>query len=276
MKDFDKLESLAVSVDGATATVELIGPGKGNAMGPSFWEETPGVFDALDANDDVRVIIVRGRGDNFTYGLDLVASAQVFMPLVAGENLGRERTDLHDLILDWQESFTAIARCRKPVLAAIDGWCIGGGVNMIAACDVRVCTAQARFSLREPRIAITPDVGALQRLPAIIGEGATRLMALTAGDYDAEFAERVGLVEQVFADRAALDAGVDAIAQQIAQNAPLAVQGAKRVLNFCKDATEEAGLEYVATWNSAFLQTKDLGEAFAAFAERRDPDYQGH
>jgi enoyl-CoA hydratase len=276
MEDFDSLKSLAVTIDGHIATVELIGPGKGNAMGPAFWRETPQVFEALDKDDSLRVIVVRGRGDHFTYGLDLKANAQTFMPMVAGENLAKERTELHALIREWQQAFTAIARCKKPVVAAIDGWCIGGGVNMIAACDIRVCTADAKFSLREPRIAITPDVGALQRLPNIIGEGATRLMAFTAGDYDAAFAERVGLVEQVFDDRAALDQGTQAIAEQIAQNAPLAVQGAKQVLNFCRDASEEAGLEYVATWNSAFLQSKDLGEAFAAFAQRRDPDYKGH
>lgn len=275
MKDFDNLDSLAISIDEHIATVELIGPGKGNAMGPSFWEETPGVFAALDKNDDIRAIVVRGRGDNFTYGLDLKATSQTLMPMIAGNNLAKERTELHALIREWQQAFTNIAKCRKPVIAAIDGWCIGGGVNMIAACDVRVCTQNAKFSLREPKIAITPDVGALQRLPAIIGEGATRLMAFTAGDYDAGFAERVGLVEQVFADRAALDEGVDEICAQIAANAPLAVQGAKRVLNYCKDASEEAGLEYVATWNSAFLQSKDLGEAFAAFAQGREPNYKG-
>lgn len=276
MKNFADLKSLAVSRDGAVATVELIGPGKGNAMGPDFWTETPGIFDALDADDDIRVIVLRGRGAHFSYGLDLKASVQTLMPMIAGQNMAKERTELHALIREWQGAFTAIAKCRKPVIAAIDGWCIGGGVNMIAACDVRVCTANAKFSLREPRIAITPDVGALQRLPGIIGEGATRLMAFTAGDYDAEFAARVGLVEQVFADREALDEGVDEICRQIAANAPLAVQGAKRVLNYCKDASEEAGLEYVATWNSAFLQSKDLGEAFAAFAEGREPNYEGH
>jgi enoyl-CoA hydratase len=268
-------ESLHLERDDHVAIVELIGPGKGNAMGPSFWDELPVVFDDLDADEDIRVVITRGRGDNFTYGLDLTASAQMFGEIIAGENLAKERTELHDLVLRWQNAFTSIARCRKPVIAAIDGWCIGGGVNMIAACDIRLCTEDAKFSLREPRIAITPDVGALQRLPAIIGEGATRLMAFTAGDYDAEFARQVGLVEQVYEDRAALDAGVSEIAAQIAANAPLAVQGAKRVLNYCKDTSEAAGLEYVATWNSAFLQSKDLAEAFAAFMERRDPDFRG-
>jgi enoyl-CoA hydratase len=276
MKTPDDLEALDVSIDGRVATVELIGPGRGNAMGPTFFEETPGVFEALDADDDVRAVVVRGRGDHFSYGLDLKASAQSLMPMITGENMAKERTELHDFILEWQEAFTAIERCRKPVVAAIDGWCIGGGVNMIAACDIRVCTAGAKFSLREPKIAITPDVGALQRLPDIIGEGATRLMAFTAGDYDADFAARVGLVEQVFADRDALDEAVSEITAQIADNAPLAVQGAKRVLNYCRDASVQAGLEYVATWNSAFLQSNDLGEAFAAFAQGRDPDYEGH
>ena len=275
MTDFTDLESLAVSIDGHVATVELLGPGKGNAMGPSFWEETPGVFQSLDEMDDIRAVIVRGRGDNFSYGLDMKATSQELMPKISGNNLAKERTELRDLIHDWQQAFTSIAECRKPVIAAIDGWCIGGGVNMIAACDIRVCTDDAKFSLREPRIAITPDVGALQRLPDIIGEGATRLMAFTAGDYDADFALEVGLVERVFDDREALDEGVADITSEIAANAPLAVQGAKQVLNYCKDATEEAGLEYVATWNSAFLQSQDLGEAFAAFAQGRDPEYKG-
>jgi enoyl-CoA hydratase len=275
MEDFENLTALSVAIEEDVATVELLGPGKGNAMGPAFWEETPGVFEALGDRRDVRVVVVRGSGDHFSYGLDMKACAQVFMPLIAGENLARERTELHALIRDWQEGFTSIERCRKPVVAAIDGWCIGGGVNMIAACDIRVCTEDATFSLREPRIAITPDVGALQRLPAIIGEGAARMMAFTAGDYDAAFAERVGLVQQVFADREALDEGVAALTAQIKQNAPLAVEGSKRVLDYCRDASVEAGLEYVATWNSAFLQSRDLAEAFAAFAERREPDFSG-
>ena len=275
MKAFDDLESLDVSRDGHVATVELIGPGKGNAMGPAFWEETPGVFEALDVDDEVRAVVVRGRGEVFSYGLDMKATAQNLMPKLSGNNLAKERTELHELIRDWQQAFTSIAECRKPVVAAVDGWCIGGGVNMIAACDIRVCTAEATFSLREPRIAITPDIGALQRLPDIIGEGATRLMAFTADDYDAEFALEVGLVERVFEDREALDEGVAEITDKIAENAPLAVQGSKRVLNYCKNASEEAGLEYVATWNSAFLQSKDLAEAFAAFAEGRDPEFEG-
>lgn len=275
MTDFSDFDTLAVSIDEHVATVELIGTGKGNSLGPAFWEEAAGAFDALDGRDDVRVIVARGRGENFSYGLDLKSASQELMPKISGNNLAKDRTELHDMIREWQQACTSIAECRKPVVAAIDGWCIGGGINVIAACDIRVCSAEATFSLREPRIAITPDLGALQRLPDIIGEGATRLMAFTAADYDADFALECGLVEQVFADREALDEGVAEIAGQIAENAPLAVQGTKQVLNYCKDASDQAGLEYVATWNSAFLQSQDLGEAFAAFAQGRDPEFEG-
>lgn len=270
-----ELKSLEVTRTSHVATVTLIGPGKGNALGPDFWEEMPPVFDSLDGDDDVRAVVVRGKGDNFTYGLDLKASAGFFGSLLAGENLAKDRMRLHDTVLKWQEAFNCIVRCRKPVIAAVDGWCIGGGMNLIAACDIRVCGKEAMFSLREPRIAITPDLGALQRLPSIIGEGATRLMAFTAGDYDAEFALRCGLVDEVYADRDALYAGAQAIAVQIADNAPLAVQGAKRVLEFARDNPTAAGLEYVATWNAAFLQSGDLGEAVAAFMERREPKFRG-
>ena len=272
MADF---ESLSVTRDGHVSTVELIGPGRGNAMGPSFWAEMPVAFTDLDRDDATRVVVVRGRGENFSYGLDLKASIAVLGPVIAGNNLAAERAKLRDLVLEWQQAFGAIAACRKPVIAAIDGWCIGGGVNLISACDVRLCTAAARFSLREPRIAIVPDVGALQRLPKIIGEGATRLMAFTAGDFDAQWALSHSLVEACYPDRASLDDAVAAYAAAIAANSPLAVQGTKQVLEFSKDATTAASLQFVATWNSAFLQSNDLREAITAFMEGRTPEFSG-
>ncbi len=268
-------KSLSVTRDEHVTTVELIGPGRGNAMGPDFWAEMPLAFAELDRDEATRVVVVRGRGEHFTYGLDLKATAAVLGPVIAGHNLAAERAKLRDLVLAWQRAFGAIADCRKPVIAAIDGWCIGGGVNLIAACDVRLCTAAAKFSLREPRIAIVPDVGALQRLPKIIGEGATRLMAFTAGDFDADWALSHNLVEGCYADRAALDVAVAEYVTMIAANSPLAVQGTKQVLEFSKDATTAASLQFVATWNSAFLQSNDLQEAMTAFMQGRPPEFRG-
>ena len=146
---------------------------------------------------------------------------------------------------------------------------------MIAACDVRVCSADAKFSLREARIAIVADLGGLQRLPHIIGEGHARELAMTARDIDAKRAERIGLVNDVFDDREATLEGAMHLAKMMADNPPLTVQGVKRVMNYSQGRAVEDGLRYVATWNAAFLQSEDLGEAVSAFMEKRKPVFEG-
>jgi len=160
--------------DGAVAEVVLIGPGKGNAFGPDFWREAPEVFAALEADGEVRAVLIRGEGRNFSYGLDLQAALGEGHFNVAGENLAAERTALYDHILRMQRSCGAVAECRKPVIAAIAGWCIGFGLDLAAACDFRLCSADARISLREAKMGIVADMGSLQRLPYIIGEGRLR------------------------------------------------------------------------------------------------------
>lgn len=172
--------SLRVTHEESIAEVVLIGPGKGNAMGPDFWRELPQAFAALDQDEAIRAIIIRGEGQHFSYGLDLPTMLAEPEFHVTGANLAAERTCLHDTILRLQAAITSVATCRKPVIAAISGWCIGGGLDLIAACDIRLCSANARFSLREVRVAIVADLGSLQRLPHIIGEGHTRELALTS------------------------------------------------------------------------------------------------
>jgi enoyl-CoA hydratase len=269
-------QSLRIEKADGIAEVILIGPGKGNAMGPDFWREMPEAIRALEADESVRVVLVRGEGKNFSYGLDLAAMTETLGPLIGGDtNLAFERTKLLQLIQSMQGATEGLARCRKPVLAAVHGWCIGGGIDLIAACDFRYCSRDAKFSLREAKVGIIADLGALQRLPRIIGEGHTRELAYTAGDFDAERALRMGLVNEVFESPEALLAGARATARKIADNPPLVVQGAKQVMEYCADKSIEDGLRYVAVWNAAFLQSNDLTEAFAAFMERRPPRFQG-
>ena len=269
-------QSLRVEKADGIAEVILIGPGKGNAMGPDFWREMPEAIRALDDDESVRVVLVRGEGKNFSYGLELAAMTEMLGPLISGDtNLASERTKLLQLIHRMQGATEGLARCRKPVLAAVHGWCIGGGIDLIAACDFRYCSRDAKFSLREAKVGIIADLGALQRLPRIIGEGHTRELAYTAGDFDAERALRMGLVNEVFESPEALLAGARATARKIADNPPLVVQGAKQVMEYCADKSIEDGLRYVAVWNAAFLQSNDLTEAFAAFMERRPPRFQG-
>lgn len=267
--------SLRVTHEESIAEVVLIGPGKGNAMGPDFWRELPQAFAALDQDEAIRAIIIRGEGQHFSYGLDLPTMLAEPEFHVTGANLAAERTCLHDTILRLQAAITSVATCRKPVIAAISGWCIGGGLDLIAACDIRLCSANARFSLREVRVAIVADLGSLQRLPHIIGEGHTRELALTGKDIDASRAERIGLVNEVFATPDALLVAARETAHQIATNPPLVVQGVKRVLEECRDKSVADGLRYVAAWNSAFLQSHDLTEALQSFLERRPPNFQG-
>ncbi len=268
-------KSVRIERHGNVAELVLQGPGKGNAMGPDFWREMPQVIAALDADADVRVILVRGEGKHFTYGLDLAAMMESLGPHVAGENTAKERTALLRLIGELQKATLGLARSPKPVGAAIHGWCIGGGIDLISACDIRYASADAKFSLREAKVGIVADLGALQRLPRIIGDGNTRELAYLAHDIDAERARAMHLVNEVFATPEAMLEAARARAAAIAANPPLVVQGCKQVLEYCADKSTEDGLKFVAVWNSAFLQSHDLAEAFAAFAEKRPPKFEG-
>jgi enoyl-CoA hydratase len=257
------------------AEVVLTGPGKGNAMGPDFWREMPELFAGLDRDDETRVVIIRGEGPNFSYGLDLVAMMKEMGPHLTGENLAAKRTGLLDLIGDMQRACSRVAECRKPVIAAIAGWCIGGGLDLISACDIRLCSAQALFSLREVKVAMVADIGSLQRLPRIIGDGNTREMAFTGKDIDAARALRMGLVSDVYENQELLLEAARKLAREIAANPAVVVQGVKQVMNYCADKSAADGLRFVAVWNAAFLQSNDLGEAISAFMERRSPNFTG-
>lgn len=269
------MNAFDVQEAGAVGTVTLLGPGKGNAMGPDFWRECAGVFRDLDRDEAVRAVVVRGSGANFSYGLDLAGMMADLGPHLMGEALAKERTKLFDWIHELQTCFDEVARCRKPVIAAVHGWCIGGGLDLIAACDIRLASRTAKFSLREVKLAIVADLGSLQRLPAIIGEGHTRELAFTGRDIDAARAERIGLVNDVYDTDEALFAAAHALAADIAKNPPLTVQGAKRVLEQSHRPHVRAGLDYAAAWNAAFLSSKDLREAVGAFLERRPPEFRG-
>lgn len=268
-------ESVAIEHSGAIVEVIVRGPGKGNAMGPTFFRELPEVFAELDRDDAVRAIVLRGKGGVFSFGLDLKAVAETLMPLLSAENLAKERTQLLRLIETWQQAADRVERCSKPVIAAIAGPCIGSGIDLAAACDVRLCSRDARFSVREVKVAIVADLGSLQRLPRIIGHGHTRELAFTGKDIDAERALRIGLVNDVFEDEATLLAAARAMAEEIADNPPLAVQGIKQVLAFGDERRILDGERFVAVWNSAFLASRDLAEAMAAFMEKRPPRFTG-
>lgn len=243
-------------------------------MGPDFWSELPAAVAQIEANDQVRAAIVAARGPHFSVGLDLMAMAPEILPLVQG-GLAKERMKLFEKVHAMRAGFDAIENGRVPYIAAVHGACIGGGLDMIAACDLRVASRSARFSLRETRVAIVADLGSLQRLGRVIGAGHLRELALTGKDIDAERAEQIGLVNHVLDTDEATLAAARAIATEIASNSPLAVRGTKEVLNVTERFGAEAGLRYVAAWNAAHLASHDLVEAFTAFGEKRAPKFRG-
>lgn len=211
-------ESVTVEKKGHVAQVTLIGPGKGNAMGPAFWSELPELFETLDADPEVRAIVLTGSGKNFSYGLDVPAMGGSFTPLLSGDALAGPRAVFHREVKRMQGAITAVADCRTPTIASVHGWCIGGGVDLISAVDIRYASADAKFSVREVKLAIVADVGSLARLPYILNDGHLRELALTGKDIDAARAEKIGLVNDVYADADACLAAAHATAAEIAAN----------------------------------------------------------
>ena len=268
-------EAFEIERSGGVSTLWLANPRRRNAMGPAFWEELPRAVRALGDDAETRVIVLAARGEHFSVGLDLQAMGGNIAGAGEPTSGAAQRMRMLHEIARLQGSITAVADCPKPVVAAIHGWCIGGGIDLITACDVRVASACARFSVRETRIAIVADVGTLQRLPGIVGRGIAAELCLTGDDFDAERARAIGLVNGVHPDAAAAQRAAHELAGRMAANSPLAVQGTKRVLKYCEGKSVEDGLAFVATWNAAFLQSDDLGEAMAAFFEKRPPRFTG-
>ncbi len=244
-------------------------------MAPLFFAEIEAMFRALNADPQVRAVVIRGAGKAFSYGLDLPAAAQEMGQHFQGSTTAAPRMELLAILRRLQSAFDVIAACPVPVIAAVHGWCIGAGVDLIAACDIRLATADAKLSVREIKIAIVADLGSLQRLPRLIGQGNTRELAFTGKDVGAQRAKEMGLVNETFESPDALFAAASAMAAEIAGNPPLTVRGVKQVLEYGEGKSIADGLAYVAAWNSAFLASEDLGEAMVAFLEKRPPVFKG-
>lgn len=258
------------------ATIWMDNVPRRNAMGRPFFADLPALMTELTDDTAVRVVIIAAKGPDFTIGLDLKEMGGVVT--AAGEaaaSAGARNTAAYRSIRRLQASITAVAECPKPVIAAVHGWCIGGGIDLITACDIRVASADAQFSVRETKVAIVADLGTLQRLPGIIGRGHVAELTLTGKDITAERASAIGLVNDVLPDQSAAYSAAHAMATEIAANSPIVVQGVKHLLASADGQTVEKGLDDVAIWNSAFLVTDDLKEAMTAFREKRPPEYRG-
>ncbi len=266
-------KTLTVSLDDHVATVRLNRPEKANAMNADMWQEIRQAFRWVDDTADARVAILQGEGKLFTSGIDL-EMMMAMGPRIQNDCEARMRENLRRVILDMQDTLTSLERCRKPVLAAVHGACIGGGIDLITCADMRYCSSDAYFSIKEIDIGMVADVGTLQRLPRLIGEGMARELAYTGRRFTAAEAHAIRLVNQVFDSRAALLAGVHAIATSIAAKSPLAIRGTKEMINYARDHSVADSLNYNATWNAALLLSDDLQEAMMANMGKRTAEFK--
>jgi enoyl-CoA hydratase len=292
MAETTKFESpvLSLEQDEFVATLWLDRPEARNAMGMDLWQDLPRAMAAVSEDNSVRAVVIAAKGPHFSVGLDLKAMGNLLAGGEDGAGGGRgggggsggpapstaarargARTE----VLRLQSAITSVARCPKPVIAAVHGYCIGGGVDLIAACDIRLASIDASFSVREAKMAIVADLGSLQRLPAIISAGHLAELAFTAKDISAERAKEIGLVNDVCGDAEGVLKAARELAAEISANSPIAVQGTKAVLAANEGRTVAEGLDYVATWNAGMLASDDLVEALSAFMEKRSPKFTG-
>lgn len=262
---------LKVERDGPVAFILLDRPDKANSMTPDFWADLPRVVDALARDGSVRCAVLAGEGRHFTGGMDLAAFASL-AGLFESEP-GRAAYAMRDLILGLQNAFNALERARFPVIAAIHGACVGAGIDMITACDLRIASSDAYFSVEEIHIGMAADVGTLQRLPKLIAPAVAAELAYSGRRFAADEAKAIGLVSAVHADKEALMAAARDMARDIAGKSPLAIAGIKRNLAYARDHSVADGLDYIATWNAGMLRPGELMAAIQAKMAKQTADF---
>lgn len=260
-----------VDITEGIAHVRLSRPDELNTMIREFWSELPEIVTGISDEGSARVVVISSTGRHFSAGMDL--SVFTGGDLHPDAELGRRQARMRSSAKALQWSFTALEKARVPVLAAIQGGCIGGAVDLVTACDLRYASADAFFTVMEINIGMTADVGTLQRLGTIVPEGVARELAFTGRRMSAQRAYEVGLVQEVYADHEALLAGVLDTAREIAGKSPLAVWGTKVAMNYARDHGVDDALDQIATWQAGMFQQPDMLEAFTAKAEKRDPVY---
>jgi enoyl-CoA hydratase len=266
------MEHIEIEVTGNVGRLWLNRPEKKNALSADMWADIPAAVAELVAGTGVRVVIVAGRGDTFTVGIDIA----MLMGLQGeGASPADRSMRMYQQVRRLQATMTAFEACPVPVISAVHGYCLGAGIDLITACDIRLSTTDAVFGVRETRLGLVADVGTMQRLPKIIAPGHVAELAYTGRDIDGNEAARIGLVNRCFADKESLEKGALTLAEEIAANSPLVVRGIKTVLHAEHDLSTAAALDHVALWNTAFLESNDLREALTAHLERRPPVFTG-
>jgi enoyl-CoA hydratase len=266
-------ECFEVTNIGKIAHVQLSRGEELNTMIPSFWRELPEIINSINNEGSARAIVLSSTGRHFCAGMDLSVFTTGGISGKPEKERGRQNASTRSGALHLQESFNCFERARMPVLAAIQGGCVGGAVDMVTAADMRYVTSDAWFCIQEINIGMTADVGTLQRLPKIIPEGIVRELAYTGRRMSAQRAYEVGLVNQIFETHEELVEGVIEIAGEIASKSPLAIWGTKESVNYARDHSVADSLNFIATWQAGMFQPKDMMTTFEAQSANEDPEF---
>jgi len=267
-----------VDIEQGVAHIVLKRSDELNTMIPAFWQELPKIVREIDGEAKARVIVISSTGKHFTAGMDLSVFGSSANLLGGGDgnaqSAGQQRESFRRFVKVLQDTFNALDETRIPVLVAVQGGCIGAGLDLISATDMRYCTSDAFFCIHEINLGMTADVGTFPRLGQLIPQGWVREMAYTGRRLPASKAKEIGLVNEVYESQEELIGQVLSTAREIASKAPLAIAGSKVILNYARDHSISDGLDYIATWQSGMFQPADIMESVAAQGEKRDPVYR--
>ena len=272
LNELEDLATLKVSIKDKIAHIQLCRPKQLNTMNAAFWRELPAVVKAIDREAAARVIVISSTGKHFTAGMDLKAFSN--MSTSTGGEPARTGESFRRMVLGLQDAFNSLENARMPVLVAIQGACVGGGVDMVCAADSRYCTADAFFTIKETALAMTADLGTLQRLPHLMPQGLVRELAYTSRKFAATEALNTGFVNAVFETQQEMLTEVMAIARQIVRQSPMAVTGTKEMINYSRDHGVAESLRYMATWQAGMFSLPDLQRVMQAKMEKREADFE--
>ena len=266
-------ETFVLDVENHIAHLRLIRPDAHNSMNRAFWLEFPEAIRALDVEGQARVLIISATGKYFCAGMDLEIFTQPDPQVFSGE-AGRRAEAMRRLVTQLQQCLSVLEEVRIPVICAVQGGCIGGALDLVCAADMRYCTEDAFFTVKETELGMTADLGTLQRLPQLISPGLARELAYTARKMEAKEARESGLVNRIYPDQEAMLEDVNRIATQIAMRSPLAVTGCKQMINYARDHSMVDSLSYMATWQAGMFQPTDMMQTFSAKMSGQPPEFE--
>ena len=258
---------------GSIAHLRFNRPEKRNSMNEDFWRTFPDEVEMLDDTGEIRALIVSSTGPHFSAGIDLNMFQNDQISFEKGE-IGRSRGYFMQQLAYLQKAASCLETARFPVIAAVQGGCIGGGIDLITAADIRLCTADAFFKIEEINVGLAADIGTLQRLPKVIPAGIAREWALMGESISSKRAHEVGLINYVYPSQEEMITAAFEMAEKISSKSPLAMWGTKDVLNYSRDHTVEEGLKYVAMWNGATLHKEDVMKSMMSKMQKTNADFQ--